>query len=79
MTPLCSNGLRVRMSVNGLHLGDRVGGQIDRRMCFARLPKSLAFPDIPRMNLKERKAVLERGELLKELFLSELRCTALPP
>jgi hypothetical protein len=31
------------------------------------------------MNLKERKAVLERGELLKELFLSELRCTALPP
>ena len=31
------------------YLGDRVVGQIDRRMCVARLPKSLAFSDMPRM------------------------------
>jgi len=37
-------------------------------MCLARLPKSLAFSDMPRMG----KAVLERGELRKELFLGEL-------
>jgi hypothetical protein len=31
------------------YLGDRVVGQIDRRMCLARQPKSLAFSDRPRM------------------------------
>jgi len=30
-------------------LGDRFAGQIDRRMCLARLPKSLAFSDKSRM------------------------------
>src|SRR2546423_11273612 len=36
-------------SFSACYLGDRVAGQIDRRMCLARLPKSLAFSDMSRM------------------------------
>ena len=31
------------------YLGDRVVGQVDRRMCLARQPNSLAFSDMLRM------------------------------
>jgi hypothetical protein len=39
----------VRLSAgHAAYLGDRVVGQLDRRMCLARLSKSLAFSDMPR-------------------------------